>query len=66
MKDQEFLEEIKNFSLEKHDLKEKVDDLLGRGARKVSLIHFIIEQTKCNLSQALEIIESCQNYHRFK
>lgn len=67
MTDREFLDEIENFSLDKEDLNKKVDDLLGNGAGKVSLIHFIIEHKKCTLSEAVVIIESCPNYNkRFK
>lgn len=67
MKSKEFEEEIKDFSPEKDNLKEKVNDLFGKGAGKVILIHFIIEHLECTLSEASEIIESCPNYHkRFK
>ncbi len=63
----EFEEEVKNFSPENDDLKEKVNELFGKGAGMVITIHFIIEHLKCTLSEAMEIVESCPNYHnRFK
>lgn len=63
----EFDEEVKNFSPDKDDLKKKVDNLLKKGAGKVPIIHFIIEHKNCKLSEAMEIVESCPNYHkRFK
>ena len=67
MTSKEFGEEVKNFSPEKNDLREKVNELFGKGAGTVIVIHFIIEHLKCTLSEAMEIVESCPNYHkRFK
>lgn len=64
---QEFDEAVKDFSPDKDDLKEKVNELFGKGAGTVITIHFIIEHLKCTLSEAMEIVESCPNYHnRFK
>ncbi|NPA09697.1 MAG: hypothetical protein GXO46_11975 [Chlorobi bacterium] len=67
MTTQEFDEAVKDFSPEKEDLKEKVNELFGKGVGTVITIHFIIEHLKCTLSKAMEIVESCPNYHnRFK
>lgn len=64
---QEFDEAVKDFSPDKEDLKEKVNELFGKGAGTVITIHFIIEHLKRTLSEAMEIIDSCPNYHnRFK
>ncbi|WP_308005436.1 hypothetical protein [uncultured Chryseobacterium sp.] len=64
---QEFDEAVKDFSPEKEDLKGKVNELFGKGAGTVITIHFIIEHLKRTLSEAMEIIDSCPNYHnRFK
>lgn len=63
----EFEEEIKDFSPEKNDLKEKVNELFGKGAGTVRVLYFIIEHMNCKLIEAMEIVESCPNYHkRFK
>ena len=67
MTSNEFEEEVKNFSPEKDDLKEKVDELFGKGAGTVHVLHFIIEHKNCRLIKAMEIVESCPNYDkRFK
>ncbi|WBX99662.1 hypothetical protein [Chryseobacterium gambrini] len=67
MTTQEFEEEAKDFSPDKEDLKEKVNELFGKGAGTVITIHFIIQHLKCTLSEAMELVESCPNYHnRFK
>lgn len=67
MTNREFFDEIKYFSPDKEDLNKKVDNLLEKGAGKVSIIHFIIAHKNCKLSEAMEIIESCPNYYkRFK
>ncbi|BEV05207.1 hypothetical protein [Chryseobacterium gambrini] len=64
---QEFDEAVKDFSPDKEDLKEKVNELFGKESGTVITIHFIIEHLKCTLSEAMEIVESCPNYHnRFK
>ena len=62
--DREFFDEVENFSLDKEDLNKKVDELLGKGAGMVPIVHFIIQYKKCTLSEALEIIKSCPNYHK--
>lgn len=61
---EEFFKEVENFSPDKEDLNKTVDDLFGKGAGIVPIIHFIIQHKKCTLSEALEIIESCPNYHK--
>lgn len=67
MTTKEFEEEVKNFCPEKDDLKEKVDELFSKGAGTVHVLHFIIEHKSCRLIEAMEIVESCPNYHkRFK
>ncbi|REC48793.1 MULTISPECIES: hypothetical protein [Chryseobacterium] len=63
----EFDEAVKDFSPDKEDLKEKVNELFGKGAGTVITIHFIIEHLKRTLSEAMDIIDSCPNYqNRFK
>ncbi|MCX8522681.1 hypothetical protein OF897_01935 [Chryseobacterium formosus] len=67
MTTKEFDEEIKDFSPAKDDLKKKVDELFEKGAGTVHILYFIIEHKKCRLTEAMEIVESCPNYHkRFK
>ena len=64
---QELDEAVKDFSPEKEDLKEKGNELFGKGAGTVITIHFIIEHLKYTLLEAMEIAESCPSYHnRFK
>lgn len=67
MTSKEFGDEVKNFSPGKDDLKKKIDELFGKGAGTVHVLYFIIEQKNCRLTEAMEIVESCPNYHkRFK
>ncbi|GAA5091779.1 hypothetical protein GCM10023210_19790 [Chryseobacterium ginsengisoli] len=67
MTTKEFEEEVKGFSPEKDNLKETVDELFGKGAGTVHILYFIIEHKNCKLTEAMEIVESCPNYHkRFK
>ncbi|WP_343663560.1 hypothetical protein [Chryseobacterium mucoviscidosis] len=64
---QEFDEAVKDFSPEKEDLKEKVNELFGKGAGTIRILYFIVEHKNCRLVEAMEIVESCPNYHnRFK
>lgn len=60
----EFEEEVKDFSPEKENIKDKVDDLFSKGAGTVRVLHFIIEHMHCRLGEALELAESCPNYHK--
>lgn len=67
MTTKEFEEEVKDFSPKNDDLKEKVDELFGKGAGTVHVLYFIIEHKNCRLIEAMQIVESCPNYHkRFK
>jgi hypothetical protein len=50
---EEFEEEVKDFSPEKENIKDKVDDLFGKGAGTVRVLHFIIEHMHCRLGEAL-------------
>ncbi|WP_294322886.1 hypothetical protein [uncultured Chryseobacterium sp.] len=66
-KTEEFEEEVKNFCPEKENLKEKVNELFAKGAGTVHILYFIIDHKKCRLTEAMELVESCPNYHnRFK
>ncbi|GEN75560.1 hypothetical protein [Chryseobacterium hagamense] len=67
MTTEEFDEEVKDFCPEKDSLKKKVNELFSKGAGTVHVLHFIIEFRNCRLTEAMEIVESCLNYHkRFK
>jgi len=61
---EEFEKETKDFSPQKENIRDKVDDLFGKGANIVYVLHFIIEQMHCRLSEALELAKSCPNYHK--
>jgi hypothetical protein len=67
MTTEEFEEETKGFSPDKDNLKEKVDELFVKGAGTVHVLYFIVEHKNRRLTEAMEIVESCPNYHkRFK
>lgn len=64
MTSQEFEEEVKYFSIKKDYLKEKVDELFGKGAGTIHNLYFIVKHKNCKLIEAIEIVESCANYHK--
>ncbi|KAA0129809.1 hypothetical protein FY557_03620 [Chryseobacterium sp. SN22] len=67
MTTEEFDEAVKNFCPEKDHLEEKVNELFAKGARTINILYFIIQNRNCLLTEAMEIVEYCPNYHkRFK
>lgn len=67
MTTEEFDEEVKDFCPEKDSLKDKVNELFVKGAGTGYILNFIIKHNDCRLIEAMEIVESCPNYHnRFK
>ncbi len=61
---EEFDEEIKDFSPEKDNVRDKADELFAKGANTTYIFQFITEHLNCSLIEALEVAESCPNYHK--
>lgn len=61
---QEFQKEVITFAPEKDNLKDKVNDLFAKGASLVHILYFIIEDKRCGLTEAKEIVDACPNYHK--
>lgn len=67
MTTEEFDEEVKGFCPENENLKEKVNELFEKGAGTGYILNLIIQHRSCRLTEAMEIVEACPNYHkRFK
>ncbi|MCX8533289.1 hypothetical protein [Chryseobacterium luquanense] len=58
----EFEEKVKDFSLEKENLEDKVNELFGDGFPAAYVAHFVIEQKNCRLSDVEKIFNGCPNY----
>ncbi len=64
MTTEEFDKEVKDFCPEKDHLKDKVNELFEKGAGTVHVLYFIIQHKNCRLPEAMELVESCPNYHK--